>query len=85
LLGNLAGISNDGASFALINGGLYDPDKAYKGPKLCNMLFMDEAARRYKGKITANAFTPGLIADPNGFSVIEAVYLRPFSTSSQRS
>mmetsp|Transcript_46172 Transcript_46172/g.53950 ORF Transcript_46172/g.53950 Transcript_46172/m.53950 type:complete len:116 (+) Transcript_46172:1023-1370(+) len=28
---------------------------------------MAEAARRYKGKITVNAFSPGLIADPNGF------------------
>mmetsp|Transcript_46171 Transcript_46171/g.53947 ORF Transcript_46171/g.53947 Transcript_46171/m.53947 type:complete len:401 (+) Transcript_46171:48-1250(+) len=66
-LGNLAGMSNDGASFAMVDGGPYDPDKAYKDSKLCNILFMAEAARRYKGKITVNAFSPGLIADPNGF------------------
>merc|ERR1740129_747527 len=35
--------------------------------KLCNMLFMAEASRRYSGQITVNAFSPGLIADPNGF------------------
>jgi len=66
-LGSLAGITTDGARFTMIDGGKYDPDKAYKDSKLCNILFMAEAARRYKGKITFNAFSPGLIADPNGF------------------
>jgi len=58
---------NDGSKFTMVDGGPYDPDKAYKDSKLCNMLFMSEASRRYNGKITANAFSPGLIADPNGF------------------
>ena len=32
------------------------------------MMFMAEAARRFADqKITVNAFSPGLIADPNGF------------------
>ena len=32
------------------------------------MMFMAEASRRLKSKgITVNAFSPGLIADPNGF------------------
>jgi len=66
-LGSLSGMINDGARFTMVDGGPYDPDKAYKDSKLCNMLFMAEAARRYKGKITFNAFSPGLIADPNGF------------------
>ena len=51
----------------MIDGGAYDPDKAYKDSKLCDMLFMLEAARRGKGKVTANSFSPGLIADPKGF------------------
>mmetsp|Transcript_18599 Transcript_18599/g.42516 ORF Transcript_18599/g.42516 Transcript_18599/m.42516 type:complete len:148 (-) Transcript_18599:312-755(-) len=58
---------NDGSGFNMIDGSSYDPDKAYKDSKLCNMLFMAEAARRYKGKFTVNAFSPGLIADPKGF------------------
>ena len=51
----------------MVDGGAYDPDKAYKDSKLCDMLFMLEAARRGKGKVTANSFSPGLIADPKGF------------------
>ena len=36
--------------------------------KLCNMMFMAEASRRLaEQKISVNAFSPGLIADPNGF------------------
>lgn len=66
-LGTLSGMINDGARFTMVDGGPYDPDKAYKDSKLCNILFMAEAARRYQGKITFNAFSPGLIADPNGF------------------
>jgi protochlorophyllide reductase len=52
----------------MVDGGAYDPDKAYKDSKLCNMMFMAEAARRLEAKgIVVNAFSPGLIADPNGF------------------
>merc|ERR1719221_2362694 len=51
----------------MVDGGTYDPDKAYRDSKLCNMLFMAEASRRYSGQVTVNAFSPGLIADPNGF------------------
>jgi len=66
-LGTFAGLINGGKSFTMIDGGAYDPDKAYKDSKLCNVLFMAEAARRYEGKFTVNAFSPGLIADPDGF------------------
>lgn len=49
-------------------GGPYDADKAYKDSKLCNMLFMAEASRRLAPRgVSVNAFSPGLIADPNGF------------------
>ena len=66
-LGELKGLEG-GKRFTMVDGGTYDPDKAYKDSKLCNMLFMAEAARRWGGSgITANAFSPGLIADPNGF------------------
>jgi len=66
-LGSLTGMAKEGAGFTMVDGGPYDPDKAYKDSKLCNMLFMAEAARRYAGKFTVNAFSPGLIADPDGF------------------
>jgi protochlorophyllide reductase len=57
-----------GPGFSMVDGGAYDPDKAYKDSKLCNMMFMAEAARRLEAKgIVVNAFSPGLIADPNGF------------------
>mmetsp|Transcript_6857 Transcript_6857/g.22639 ORF Transcript_6857/g.22639 Transcript_6857/m.22639 type:complete len:410 (+) Transcript_6857:54-1283(+) len=66
-LGELKGLAG-GRAFTMVDGGAYDPDKAYKDSKLCNMLFMAEAARRWgSGGITANAFSPGLIADPDGF------------------
>ena len=66
-LGSLAGLVS-GPGFEMVDGGAYDPDKAYKDSKLCNMMFMAEAARRLKErKITVNAFSPGLIADPKGF------------------
>ena len=128
-LGDLAGLAG-GSRFSMVDGGAYDPDKAYKDSKLCNMLvrgaqpparrlprarqpseppprqraepppregtdrlcllpldcpgnpppslcssplglhasqFMAEAARRFDGKVTVNAFSPGLIADPKGF------------------
>lgn len=65
-LGDLSGLAN--ARFEMVDGGTFDPDKAYKDSKLCNMLFMAEASRRFASKgITVNAFSPGLIADPNGF------------------
>ena len=65
-LGDLSGLEK-GKGFTMVDGGAYDPDKAYKDSKLCNMLFTAEAARRYRDRITVNAFSPGLIADPNGF------------------
>ena len=66
-VGDLSGL-RAGKDFAMVNGGAYDPDKAYKDSKLCNMLFMAEAARRFAPLgVTVNAFSPGLIADPKGF------------------
>jgi len=65
-LGDMSGLLS--SSFEMVDGSEFDPDKAYKDSKLCNMLFMAEAAKRFSSKgITVNAFSPGLIADPNGF------------------
>lgn len=65
-LGDMAGLAN-GPMFTMADGGVYDPDKAYKDSKLCNLMFTAEAARRYEGRVSVNAFSPGLIADPKGF------------------
>lgn len=52
----------------MVDGGPYDPDKAYKDSKLCNLLFLKEAAQRYGADgVTVNAFSPGLIPAPDGF------------------
>ena len=65
-LGDLNGLKD--IQFQMVDGGTYDPDKAYKDSKLCNMMFTAEAARRLEKRgITANAFSPGLIPAPNGF------------------
>ena len=57
-----------GPGFSMVDGGAYDPDKAYKDSKLCNLLFVAEARKRYaNAQVTVNAFSPGLIADPKGF------------------
>jgi len=65
-LGEMSGLAQ-GKGFSMVDGGAYDADKAYKDSKLCNMLFVAEAARRLEKSVTVNAFSPGLIADPNGF------------------
>ena len=66
-LGLLSGLKS-GSGFEMVDGGPYDPDKAYKDSKLCNLMFMAEASRRLAPSgITVNAFSPGLIADPGGF------------------
>ena len=67
-LGDLAGLAR--VDFDMVDGGAYDPDKAYKDSKLCNILFTAEASRRLaklNPKATANAFSPGLIPAPDGF------------------
>ena len=62
-LGNLAGLES-GAIWDMVDGGAYDPDKAYKDSKLCNVLFSREMARRLQAKgskVSCNCFSPGLI------------------------
>lgn len=65
-LGDLSGLRS--ANFDMIDGGVYDPDKAYKDSKLANLMFAAEASRRLaKTGATCNSFSPGLIPSPNGF------------------
>eukprot|EP00467_Chlorarachnion_reptans_P012448 CAMPEP_0114510940 /NCGR_PEP_ID=MMETSP0109-20121206/14079_1 /TAXON_ID=29199 /ORGANISM="Chlorarachnion reptans, Strain CCCM449" /LENGTH=431 /DNA_ID=CAMNT_0001690329 /DNA_START=140 /DNA_END=1435 /DNA_ORIENTATION=- len=61
-LGDLSGLDED--NWNMIDGGAYDPDKAYKDSKLADIMFALELQRRLtaSGKhITVNSFGPGLI------------------------
>ena len=67
-LGSFEGLLSQGAAATMIDGGAYDSNKAYKDSKLCNVLFMEEAARRLGPKgISVNAFSPGFIPNADGF------------------
>ena len=62
-LGDLSGL-REKKSFEMVDGGKFDPDKAYKDSKLANVLFTQELAARLSNsnsKITVNCFSPGLI------------------------
>ncbi|KAJ1638935.1 hypothetical protein T492DRAFT_940258 [Pavlovales sp. CCMP2436] len=65
-LGDLSGLRTalSGGEWSMVDGGVFDPDKAYKDSKLCNMLFLSELERRLEAsgsKVRVNAFSPGLI------------------------
>lgn len=79
-LGDMAGLAG-GAGFEMIDGGPYDPDKAYKDSKLANLMFAAEAARR---GVMVNSFSPGLIASPEGFFRYQnPFFARAFDTISR--
>ena len=66
-LGDLAGFERaavgDG-KFDMVDGGVFNADKAYKDSKLCNVLFTRELQRRLDEKgssVKVNCFNPGLI------------------------
>ncbi|KAJ1454901.1 hypothetical protein M885DRAFT_484184 [Pelagophyceae sp. CCMP2097] len=82
-LGDLRGLQTP--NFDMVDGGAYDADKAYKDSKLCNMMFTAEASRRLSANGgTANAFSPGLIASPDGFFRYQnPVFARIFDTISR--
>jgi protochlorophyllide reductase len=63
-LGQLKGLEA-GPSFEMVSGDPYDPDKAYKDSKLCNVLFARELARRLQQQgspVCVTAFGPGTIS-----------------------
>ena len=70
-LGDLAGLVS-GAGFKMIDGKVFNADKAYKDSKLCNILFAKELSNRIKSKglsIPVIAWAPGLVIsrDSQGF------------------
>lgn len=84
-LGELGGLraalrAGDGR-FEMADGGAYDPDKAYKDSKLCNMLFMAELDRRLQAEgrgVCANAFSPGLITKTGLFRNQRPLFVAAF-------
>mgnify|MGYP001379216453 CR=1 FL=1 len=67
-LGNLSGLSS-GVKFDMIDGNLFNADKAYKDSKLCNILFAKELSIRLKKKssqIKVIAWAPGLVISRDG-------------------
>jgi protochlorophyllide reductase len=62
-LGELAGL-RQGAGAAMVDGGAFDAEKAYKDSKLCNVLMAREVERRLRERGTplpVLAWSPGLV------------------------
>ena len=77
-LGDLAGLQDQGKACAMLDGGAYNPDKAYKDSKLCNVLFTRELDRRVGRQLQVNAFNPGLIVSTGLFRDQNAVFTKLF-------
>lgn len=82
-LGDLAGLQ---AGFrnpiTMIDNGPYNPDKAYKDSKLCNVMTCLELARRLKNKgskVTVNCFNPGLAPTTGLFRSFSPLFVLPFT------
>ncbi len=85
-LGNLQGLEAGlKAPYSMIDGKSFNPVKAYKDSKVCNVLTMKELHRRYHQStgITFNALYPGCVAtsglfreSPRLFQVIFPVFQR---------
>lgn len=79
-LGELEGLETLGRSCEMINGGPYDPDKAYKDSKLCNVFFTRELQRRCP-ELSVNCFTPGLIVGTGLFRNQNKVFTKVFDVA----
>jgi protochlorophyllide reductase len=70
------------APITMIDNGEYDPDKAYKDSKLCNVMTSIEFARRLKAEkstITCNVMNPGLIPTTGLFRSINPLFVLIFT------
>ena len=68
-LGDLSGFENGFLSpISMANGKKFKPGKAYKDSKLCNMITVQELAKRYSSnKIICNSLYPGCVANTKLF------------------
>lgn len=84
-LGELKGFVDfldTGARFQMVDGAPYNPDKAYKDSKLCNVLFTEEMGRRLAArgsKVTCNCFSPGLIPSTGLFRSQNPLFVALFN------
>uniref|UniRef100_A0A7S1XMW8 protochlorophyllide reductase n=1 Tax=Phaeomonas parva TaxID=124430 RepID=A0A7S1XMW8_9STRA len=79
-LGDLSGLKG-GPLFEMADGGSFDGDKAYKDSKLCNVLFVEEAARRLAAATdatTAVSLSPGLITRTGLFRNQKSAFVKAF-------
>ncbi|GMI30071.1 hypothetical protein TrCOL_g3452 [Triparma columacea] len=84
-LGDLRGIEAMGRGCEMVDGGGYDPDKAYKDSKLCNVFFGREYQRRLEERgvknVLVNSFTPGLIVGTGLFRDQNPVFTKLFDVA----
>ena len=82
-LGDLKGLKGGFKDpISMIDGGTFDPDKAYKDSKLCNVMTCLELSRRLKAqksKVTANVMNPGLIPTTGLFREFNPLFVTVFS------
>ena len=74
-------VADGTGQFDMVDGNEFDPDKAYKDSKLCNVFFMRELQKRLdeSGKgIKAVAFNPGLIVGTGLFRDQNPIFTRIF-------
>ena len=82
-LGNLDGMAS-GPAFEMIDGAPFDPDKAYKDSKLCNVFFTQELQKRLgllggeNNNIKAYCFNPGLIVGTGLFREQNKIFTKIF-------
>lgn len=88
-LGNLEGMSS-GPDFEMIDGAPFDPDKAYKDSKLCNVFFTRELQNRLSvlggenNGIKAYCFNPGLIVGTGLFREQNKIFTTIFDIAATR-
>ncbi|GMH77455.1 hypothetical protein TL16_g07415, partial [Triparma laevis f. inornata] len=79
-LGDLKGLEEIGRDCEMIDGGAYDPDKAYKDSKLCNVFFTRELQKR-NPNLQVNCFTPGLIVSTGLFRDQNPIFTKVFDVA----
>ena len=82
-LGNMQGLEDGFRDpISMVDGDSYDPDKAYKDSKLCNVVTSIEFARRLSKKrtgVTSNVMNPGLIPTTGLFRDLNPIFVAIFT------
>jgi protochlorophyllide reductase len=81
-LGDLSGLKTGFQSpISMIDNTAYDPDKAYKDSKLCNVITCLELSRKLskeRSKVTSNCFNPGLVPTTGLFRSLNPFFVAVF-------